>query len=222
MSQEQPQEQTLCPNCNGGNPPAAMRCMWCGFALKSEAANAPTHTQPAQTQQVVYAPTPASAPKRRGCSPVMIVVVVVLGLIVVAAIAASAGNRTTPGASTVSGTPLPAVEGPTYEQYKGDHETMTDAQWAAHIKTLSGNHITNWSGWVHDVVRENDNVYRIELDQDGPDEPFAVPDVYVQIPAADATQFNKGQQITYSGTIDHIDCAFGLCRVIVRQPAIQK
>ena len=33
--------QVTCPNCRGGNPPVAQRCMWCGAALKP-ARGAPT------------------------------------------------------------------------------------------------------------------------------------------------------------------------------------
>ena len=65
---EQPaSEQVLCPNCNGGNPPGATNCMWCGKALDVDdttesapgaamdaAANSPA---PSATQQE-YQPQP--------------------------------------------------------------------------------------------------------------------------------------------------------------------
>lgn len=38
--------EVYCPNCKGGNPPAAIRCMWCGHALQG-------HSPPIQTERPV-------------------------------------------------------------------------------------------------------------------------------------------------------------------------
>lgn len=218
MSQ-QPTQQ-ICPNCQGGNPLVAAKCMWCGATLSSG------HTPPPQFQpQPVH--VTVNAPKRSPVFP--IVVLGLLGICGIIAMLAStgAGNRAkdTPTASQTrtaikAGPTKIPVEGPTYAEYKGKKATMTDAQWAQYIKTLDSTHITAWDGWVNDVVRRNDSVYELKIDKDGPDETLAVADVIIDIPAADATLYNKAQKVEFSGTINRIDCNFGSCKVIVQNATI--
>ena len=59
---EQPaNEQILCPNCNGGNPPGGANCMWCGKQLSVTATTdaAPIPTTGATTSTTVYSPAPS-------------------------------------------------------------------------------------------------------------------------------------------------------------------
>lgn len=56
---EQPaREQVFCPNCNGGNPPGAANCTWCGKPLGVAAA---TNDAPdSATVATVYSPAPST------------------------------------------------------------------------------------------------------------------------------------------------------------------
>ena len=66
QSPEQPaNDQVLCPNCNGGNPPGSANCMWCGRPMNADAS---TDTSPGAatvttTSSEVYSPAP-SAPQQ--------------------------------------------------------------------------------------------------------------------------------------------------------------
>jgi hypothetical protein len=216
MSQEHPPTEVLCTNCHGGNAPVATFCQWCGRPLRAG------YTAP----QVVPPQQATLQQKAQGCSPIWAGVAILVFICVVIAVIYAGLQSVRPSSSTSgisvtsTATPGPAVEGPSYQEYKGKHESMTDAQWAQYIKTLDGSHITNWEGWVLDVVRENDAVYNLKVDQDGPAETFGVEDVVIDIPVADATKYNKGQKVGYTGTIDHIACAIGYCRVIVRNAEV--
>ncbi len=210
-----PPQQIFCPNCRGGNDPEALYCRWCGGGLRGFAQAAPI-------------PTPVKKPKKRRLLTILFLLGLFTCVILSMALMSSPATQTrrapttdksaglaVAGSPTTTSTPQPAVQGPSYAEYNGKHKTMTDAQWASYIKTLDGNVISDWQGWVYDVVRKNDSVYNLKIDQDGPDETLAVGDVVIQIPASEAEKFNKHQKVTYSGTIDHIDCAIGLCKVIV-------
>ncbi|MEO6457696.1 MAG: hypothetical protein ABIO92_05415 [Chloroflexia bacterium] len=63
-SMEQPaSEQVLCPNCNGGNPPGAANCTWCGKPMDvSDTTEAPPG---AATAAAIYTPAP-SATQQQG------------------------------------------------------------------------------------------------------------------------------------------------------------
>lgn len=196
--------QLFCPNCKGGNPLTATYCQWCSAPLQG--------------------PLPTVATPQKGNCVVPVLVLVTIGLIVACGLLSilsiygssrSGSSSQAIGGGSVNQTARPVVQGPSYEEYSSKHKSMTDAQWATYIKTLAGNRITDWKGWVTDVVRDTDMVYDLRVDQDGPDETFAVEDVVIKLSAKDASVFNKHEGVTYSGTIDHIECAIGYCKVIV-------
>lgn len=75
-------EQVQCPNCKGGNPPAALRCMWCGAALKE--------------QPVLYQPIQPPPHKRNG-GMIGLAVVLALGLFMCVALFNGTQPRNTIG-----------------------------------------------------------------------------------------------------------------------------
>ena len=83
-------EEKICPNCRGGNAPAAEICQWCGYRLDSASYSRPA---PGYTA----APTTGEPKRKRGLVPLLFVLV---GTCVVLAVVGSLVRG--PGSSTAS------------------------------------------------------------------------------------------------------------------------
>lgn len=87
-------EQVQCPNCKGGNPPAALRCMWCGHDL---------------SQPVLYQPV-QPPPRKRNGGMIGLAVVLALGLFMCVALFNGTQPRNTGGSQVV---PTPETQSAT-------------------------------------------------------------------------------------------------------------
>jgi micrococcal nuclease len=115
MATNQPPHQVFCQNCRGGNPPDALRCMWCGHPLPTQAARVP---QPPPPSAQTIPPSPPRQPfgpqanvtARRKRPLWQWAVLGLLGLCLCSGIATSLSTRTQPKSqdqqATLFGTPL--------------------------------------------------------------------------------------------------------------------
>jgi hypothetical protein len=91
-------EEKICPNCRGGNAPAAEVCQWCGYRLDSASYSRPAagYTAPPTTPE----------PKRKGrLVPLLLVLVVACVVLALAgSLVRGPGSSTAPGGSTGSDT----------------------------------------------------------------------------------------------------------------------
>ena len=92
MSQQPPspqgagssQDQVLCPNCRGGNSPAAMHCQWCGVPLRAPVYSPPPGGFPPQA--------PPAKPQRGRRSPPLVRFIFVVIMLTFCAVLLSAVN----------------------------------------------------------------------------------------------------------------------------------
>lgn len=91
---------------------------------------------------------------------------------------------------------------PSYEEISDEVASMTEAQWKEYLPTLSGLRVESWTGWVVDVDESLGGDYELWVDMDSPDDIFSTQDVYIPVTDDAALEFNKGQQVTFSGIID--------------------
>lgn len=91
---------------------------------------------------------------------------------------------------------------PSYKEISAKVADMTEAQWKKYLPTLSGLRIENWTGWVVDVDKSLGGDYVLWVDMDSPDDFLSTQDVYIPVSDDAALEFNKGQQVTFSGIID--------------------
>lgn len=101
-------------------------------------------------------------------------------------------------------TPIPTptekpISAITYQEIREKREAATDAQWDEYAKPLKGTRV-QWSGWVAEVKASGE----IWIDMDPPDTLLSVQDVYIRVPAEDATKFNLDQEIEFIGDIKSI------------------
>jgi hypothetical protein len=131
----------------------------------------------------------------------------------------SANTPTAQNTSIPAPTTPPAPEAPAYADIAVKKASMTDAQWSAYADTLKGNHITNWQGTVLDVSqRILSDDYNIQVDLDSKGGSLNVAEALVDVPKADALKVEKGQAITFSGTIESVNCIITYCPVQVVNP----
>jgi hypothetical protein len=154
--------------------------------------------------------------KKRGLG---IIVVAIVGLVVLCGIiaVASGGNNDGEDRGSASGqvaqnapsgassrptatprpspTPKPIAE-LTWEEIKGNRETMTDAQWDAYAPTLRGLRV-EWTGWVTEAKADG----TLWIDMDPPGTFLSVQDVYIKVPRDTVLGYGKDQEITFQGDI---------------------
>jgi len=93
---------------------------------------------------------------------------------------------------------------------------MTEAQWKAYLPTLEGNLVIGWTGWVEDVDVKLAGDYELLVDMDPPSELFSTSDVRFVIPGDMALELQKDQEVTFSGTIDHVQEFVGSIIVYIK------
>jgi hypothetical protein len=149
---------------------------------------------------------------------------IAIGVVIVLAVLASLVNKpTTTVSSTTPGVAAPTAAAvvptaPAYKDIAAQKAALTAAQLDTYAKGLAGARITTLTGTTLDVAPKlfSSTVYQIQVDMTGPtDNPLKNAQVYVDIPKADAQNISKGKAITFSGTVDHVDCTF-ICTVEVK------
>lgn len=118
-------------------------------------------------------------------------------------------------------TPTPRPIAPSFLEIRVNVQSMTEAQWKAYLPTLDGYAVVNWTGWVEDVNVKFGGGYELWIDMDPPSEAMSIYDVVFDIPDDIALQLNRDQQVTFSGTIDHISELFGSITVYLVDPTVQ-
>ena len=114
------------------------------------------------------------------------------------------------------GPPVPQKTGPPVE-FRTIHDqtrTMTDAQWQAYCRQMSGYGLTG-SGWVGEV-RKHGAFYsaHIGVTPPFPGIPFLQGVVINDIPQNIALKMNKGEKVQYSGNITKIEKKLGAYLVV--------
>ena len=97
----------------------------------------------------------------------------------------------------------------------------TDAQWSAYQDILKGQQAQNWSGYVVEVNKKFLGGYEVWVDMDEPGS-ISVQDVTFDIPDELALKLNKGQVVTFSGTITSVFNVLGSCSVNLEDGIIQQ
>lgn len=90
---------------------------------------------------------------------------------------------------------------PSFEEIEEKVKGMTEAQWKNYLPTLKGLRIENWTGRVVDVDKGLLGGYTLWVDMDPPGA-ISVQDIYIPISDEIALEFQKGQQVTFSGIIE--------------------
>ena len=121
--------------------------------------------------------------------------------------------------STPSPTATPLPIAPSFEEIESQVKSMTEAQWKAYLPTLKGLRVVDWSGWVTDVDKGLFGDFTLWLDMDPPGS-FSIQDIYIPIPESIALEFQKEQQVTISGIIDHVSELLGSISVTFEEGAI--
>lgn len=104
---------------------------------------------------------------------------------------------------------------PPYTEIRQNLEDMTEAQWEAYADSLAGKSIEGWTGTVKDVdqtlgsyavlvaVGDDDNQVSVPVDEDT------------------ALLFNKGDEVTFSGTVSSVTWVLGLVDLTLRDATIE-
>lgn len=119
----------------------------------------------------------------------------------------AASSQAAPAVAQVSPTPAPASL--TYATVcDADTNNMTDPQIAAYAQQFVGQRISNWRGWVYDVVSRSDGSYNLEIAME--ERGFLwTRDVVVENIASDlAVRLNVEQPVTLSGRIARVETMF--------------
>jgi hypothetical protein len=189
----------------------------------------PPQQMPYQPQHVPYPyAVPPVPPKKNNCLMfaligvgVVIVLVIIFSLTSKPAATPGTTAATPVAGSTPAATVPPAATlapAPSYQKIAAQKSALTAAQLDVYIKSLAGAHVDNWTGTTLDVSTKifSTDVYQIQVDMTGPtDNPFKNAQVYVDITKDQSLAVSKGKSITFSGTIDHVDCTL-ICTVEVK------
>lgn len=105
-------------------------------------------------------------------------------------------------------TPTPRPTAPPFVDIRSRLKDVTSAQRNDYFQKLEGS-VVEWAGWVSEVYKETSTGCKITVDMDPPDAVFSVSDVRFEIPADIALQFQRDQQIAFSGQIESIGTFLG-------------
>jgi len=138
------------------------------------------------------------------------IILIVVGLLVLVVLCVAIGSSGDKGANTgaqeppPTATPLPILADDFFA-IRYNAENMTDAQWDEYVKTIV-NTQTTWTGHIVDVKSDG----RVSVDMDPPDDMWSTSDCYFSIPQESATQFQKGQFITWTGRVKSVKRFMGM------------
>ena len=100
-------------------------------------------------------------------------------------------------------TPKP-ISSLAYEDMRKARDSMTDAQWDAHAKTLVGQRV-EWSGWVFEAKTSGE----LRIDMDPPGTFLSVQDCYISVPRDSVLDYNKDQPIRWQGDVRSVTSLLG-------------
>jgi hypothetical protein len=107
-----------------------------------------------------------------------------------------------------------------WKTIKANEKSMTEAQFKQFCAQQVNGQSVWWTGWVKDVEPSR-GAYRIKVDMDPPDTLFSVPEIYLEgVSEYNALRLNKGQKVSFSGTISRADRAIYLS-IEINNPTIQ-
>lgn len=134
-------------------------------------------------------------------------IIILLLLLVIGAERCAFGKQGSSEANQVAAPTLTPTEKPisdlTYQVIRIKRKALTDAQWDEYRKELLGLRV-QWSGWVEEVKSNGE----IQVDMDSPNTVFSTADVYIRVPASEATKYNLDQKIKFVGDIQSVTSFF--------------
>jgi hypothetical protein len=120
---------------------------------------------------------------------------------------------------TVFAPPSPAVDADalTYQGIVQHYQSLPATQRREYEESLKGKTASDWTGWV-DISRKQITTgeWELKLDMDSADPDDSSWDVRIIIPEAEASQFSRGQAVSFSGTITQVSCGSTDCDVDMR------
>ncbi len=96
-----------------------------------------------------------------------------------------------------------------YEEIRGNANTMTDAQWNQYTESLKGLSVIDWEGWITDVNEKTFGGYEVQIDMEPP-VGITTYDVHFDISDELALTLEKEQKIRFSGQIDQVNNVFSM------------
>lgn len=113
--------------------------------------------------------------------------------------------------------PSPAADALTYQGIVQQYQSLPGAQRRDYTESLKGDYVLDWNGWV-DVSRKQITTgkWELKLDMDSADPNDSSWDVRIIIPEAQASQFSRGQAVSFSGTITEVSCGSSDCDVDIQ------
>ncbi len=104
---------------------------------------------------------------------------------------------------------------PAYTEIRENIETMTEAQWESFAETLKGKAINEWTGTVKDVDQTLGS-YTVLVSVGNRDNQVSVP-----VEEDQALTFNKGDEVTFSGTVSSVTWVLGLVNLYLGDATIE-
>jgi hypothetical protein len=122
---------------------------------------------------------------------------------------------------TVTATPDSVA--PPFKQICNKDETMTGVQVEEELKRTVGKKVVDWQGWVYDVSQTGSN-YKVQIAMESPSALFWSRDIEIIGVSRDtALRLSKKQMVTFSGTIQGFENAFGVyCNPLIIEKATIK